>query len=54
MLDQLIVLGQIPGTQIQLNFVQVMLAGMTIALAVWARHEYRKTQVQTKQEQQKA
>ena len=42
MLEQLIILGQIPGTHIQLNFVQVLAMATSIAIVVYSQRELRK------------
>lgn len=49
MLEQLIVLGQIPGTTIQLNFVQVLAMILSVGAVFYVQHELRRTHT-TKQQ----
>lgn len=52
MLEQLIVLGQIPGTTIQLNFTQVLITGISIGIVLYAQYELRRIHTTNKQRQQ--
>lgn len=42
MLEQIIVLGQIPGTNIQLNFLQVVVLGLSVAVVFYSQRELRR------------
>ncbi len=42
MFEQLIVLGQIPGTTIQINFMQVLVMGISVGLVLYVQHEVRR------------
>lgn len=49
MLEQLIVLGQIPGTTIQLNFVQVLAMIMSVGAVFYAQRELRRAYISKQQ-----
>lgn len=52
MLEQLIVLGQIPGTTIQLNFVQVLAMIVSVGAVLYVHRELRKAHTNHTSKQQ--